>query len=188
MNSAKLARIPCSKAESWPTVVAREFNCLRSPAPQSFDRDLIEPSQCPTASAIALPERDQRVRAGMNVYLICPVRQRNASDQRFADDYVAALEARGVRVHYPPRDVDQTDDGIGLAISTAHREAMLGCDEVHVIWSADSVGSHFDLGMAFMLRAWKPTRIVVARPYERTPGKSYGNKLAAIAEHDQQAR
>jgi hypothetical protein len=116
------------------------------------------------------------------VYLITPVRDASETDRRFADDYVAGLEARGVRVHYPPRDVDQTDDGIGLAISTAHRAAMLACDTVHVIWNPHSVGSHFDFGMAFMLRAHRAVPIVIARPFTRTPTKSYGNKLSAIAE------
>ena len=87
------------------------------------------------------------------VYLICPVRSCSEADWLFADAYVAWLERDGASVHYPPRDVDQTDDGVGLAISEAHREAMLGCDEVHVIWDGGSVGSHFDFGMAFMLRA-----------------------------------
>jgi hypothetical protein len=118
------------------------------------------------------------------VYLICPVRSCNETDRQFADQYVAELEKNGYSVHYPPRDVDQTDDGVGLAISEAHREAMLGCDEVHVIWDAASVGSHFDFGMAFMLQAWKKIPIVLARPPQLTPTKSYGNKLAAIAARD----
>ena len=118
------------------------------------------------------------------VYLICPVRSCSEADRLFADAYVARLERDGASVHYPPRDVDQTDDGVGLAISEAHREAMLGCDEVHVIWDGGSVGSHFDFGMAFMLRAWKKIPIVLARPAQLTPTKSYGNKLAAIAARD----
>jgi hypothetical protein len=118
------------------------------------------------------------------IYLICPVRSCSEADRRFADAYVEQLERQGYSVHYPPRDVDQTDDGVGLAISEAHREAMLGCDEVHVIWDAASVGSHFDFGMAFMLRAWKQIPVVLARPVEPTPTKSYGNKLAVIAARD----
>jgi hypothetical protein len=117
----------------------------------------------------------------MHIYLICPVRNRSEADRRFADEYVRDLEARGATVHYPPRDVDQTDDGIGLAISSAHREAMTYCDEVHVIWDAASVGSHFDFGMAFMLNAWRDVPIVLASPVEPTPGKSHSNKLAALA-------
>ena len=121
------------------------------------------------------------------IYLICPVRNSSETARRFADEYVAGLEARGNSVHYPPRDVDQTDDGVGLAISEAHRTAMLSCDEVHVLWDPASVGSHFDFGMAFMLRALRPMPIVVARPVDLTGSKSYGNKLAALAAQDASA-
>ena len=117
----------------------------------------------------------------MRIYLICPVRNCSEEVKHFADDYVARLEATGASVHYPPRDVDQTDDGVGLAISEAHRVAMLSCDEVHVIWDPTSLGSHFDFGMAFMLQAWREVPLVLARPFELTPSKSYGNKLATIA-------
>ena len=117
----------------------------------------------------------------MRIYLICPVRNCPAEISQFADDYVRRLESAGAQVHYPPRDVDQTDDGIGLAISQAHRAAMRECDEVHVIWDPTSFGSHFDFGMAFMLQAWRDVPIVLASPVESTPNKSYGNKLATIA-------
>lgn len=117
----------------------------------------------------------------MHIYLICPVRNCSEEVRRFADDYVRRLESLGATVHYPPRDVDQTDDGIGLAISQSHRSAMRACDEVHVIWDPTSVGSHFDFGMAFMLQAWRDVPIVLASPVEPTPTKGYGNKLAKIA-------
>jgi len=117
----------------------------------------------------------------MNVYLICPVRNRSEEDRRFADRYVTELEQRGITVHYPPRDVDQTDDGVGLKISRAHREAMLKCDEVHVIWDEESKGSHFDFGMAFMLQAWKQCPIVLASPLKETRKKGYGNMLRVVA-------
>lgn len=124
---------------------------------------------------------------GKRIYLICPVRAASAEAIRFADEYVATLEARGDSVHYPPRDVDQTDDGVGLVISEAHRAAMLTCDEVHVVWDSSSFGSHFDFGMAFMLRAFRQVPLVVARPVEPTAAKSYGNKLAALAARDASA-
>ena len=122
--------------------------------------------------------------AGSRVYLICPVRGCSDEDRSFADEYVARIERGGATVHYPPRDVDQTDDGIGLTISEAHREAMLECDEVHVIWDPTSSGSHFDFGMAFMLRAFKDVRFVLARPIDRAPQKGHGNKLLALAAAD----
>jgi hypothetical protein len=115
------------------------------------------------------------------IYVICPVRNRTREDQEFADAYVANLEAEGNSVHYPPRDVDQADDGIGFGISDAHRTFMRTCDEVHVIWDPESVGSHFDFGMAFMLQAFKDTHIVLARPVSKTSARSYGNMLSMLS-------
>ena len=116
-----------------------------------------------------------------DVYLICPVRNATDEECRFADQYVEDLENRGISVHYPPRDVDQTDDGVGLTLNSTHREAMLVCKEVHVIWDPNSTGSHFDLGMAFMLGATRGLPIVLAKPAAPTSARSYGNILRAIA-------
>lgn len=111
----------------------------------------------------------------MKIFLICPVR--TETEKGGLDHYVAALEAAGHQVHYPPRDVDQTDDGIGLHICEMHREAMLDCDEVHVVWVPESKGSHFDLGMAFMLQAFKAVLIRLVR---LEPHKSYGNLVLEL--------
>lgn len=116
----------------------------------------------------------------MNIYLICPVRNVADDEAELLREYVAALERDGHRVHYPPRDVEQTDDGCGLAICNAHREAMLTADEVHVLWNAESKGSHFDLGMAFMLAVSTPIKFRLVAPVATTPHKSYGNVLLAM--------
>ncbi len=116
------------------------------------------------------------------VYLICPVRNASAGQRREMDRYVERLEKAGVSVHYPPRDVDQTDDGVGLELNTIHREAMLQCREVHVFWDPASRGSHFDLGMAMMLRASRDLPVVLASKIESTKKRSYGNIVRAIAE------
>ena len=103
------------------------------------------------------------------VYLICTVRMTNGEILPEVARYVESLESYGVKVHYPPRDVDQTDP-TGFNICLAHREAMKQCDEVHVFWNPESKGSHFDLGMAFMLG--KPVKVV--HMYEPdVEGKSY---------------
>lgn len=115
-----------------------------------------------------------------DVYLICPVRNVTQGTFEKMNRYVDDLESKGISVHYPPRDVDQTEDGVGLAISTAHREAMLECKEIHVFWDNQSYGSHFDLGMAFMLNSTKGIPIVLAAPVISTPRRSYGNILKAI--------
>ena len=113
----------------------------------------------------------------MKIYVICPVR-RAGDEVSTVSAYVSKLESEGHIVHYPPRDVDQTDDGIGLSICQHHRAAMEEADEVHVWWDYESTGSHFDFGMAYALH--KP--IFVVNNPNRTPNKSYTNILLAVAE------
>jgi hypothetical protein len=83
------------------------------------------------------------------IYLLCPVRKITPEIRRFLDSYVAVQEARGKKVHYPPRDVNQNDP-TGLQILTYHKEAMKKCKEVHAYWVKDSEGSIHDLGMVLM--------------------------------------
>lgn len=119
----------------------------------------------------------------MKVYVICPVRNASEEDRKFAAEYVAALEAQGITVHYPPRDSDQTDDGVGLKVNESNRNALLLSDEVHVIWDPKSFGSHFDFGMVFMLAAMRKCPVVLVRPVTRTSTKSYSNILIELTKN-----
>ncbi len=101
----------------------------------------------------------------MYIYLICPVR--NATFD--SSEIVKALEADGHKVHFPPRDVDQTDT-TGFFICDSHLKAMMEADEVHIVWDQESKGSHFDLGMAFALG--KPITLIKSL-HDDPPGKSY---------------
>lgn len=114
------------------------------------------------------------------VYLICPVR--NCSDEVKTElaKYVAILEASGYDVHFPPRDVEQDQEGFGIC--DAHRKAMAEADEVHFWWDTDSKGSHFDFGMAFMLEHFKTVKYVIAGEIKETPHKSYGNVIVKLCE------
>lgn len=113
---------------------------------------------------------DQRRR---KVYVVCSVRGAGESEVKKVEEYVAKLEGEGHLVHYPPRDVDQDCD-TGVSIVDAHVEAMRCCDEVHVMWNADSSGSHFDIGMAIALK--KPI-VAVKNMKKDTAGKSYWKVL-----------
>ena len=117
----------------------------------------------------------------MKVYVICPVRNATKEDLEFAAGYVKKLESQGATVHYPPRDSDQTEDGVGLKVNETNRRALLSADEVHVMWDPKSFGSHFDLGMVFMIQALRECPVVLVRPVEPTPHKSYTNVLLALA-------
>ena len=116
----------------------------------------------------------------MKIYLICPVRNRTKEQIKFADDYVIHLESQGYTVHYPPRDASQVDDGLCMTVIDEHRKAMLGCDAVYVIWDTESKGSHFDLGMAWMLKSIKPLVIKYVRRPIKTKHKSFSNVLIAF--------
>lgn len=114
------------------------------------------------------------------IYLICPVRNCSKEELTAIEKYVEKLESNGASVHFPPRDVCQDDDGCGMNICESHRKAMLNCDEVHVWWDVNSKGSHFDLGMAYMLQVFKPIKFVMSMPCEKTEHKSYTNVLLKL--------
>jgi nucleoside 2-deoxyribosyltransferase len=105
------------------------------------------------------------------IFLICSVR--GASEEVLRDQlrYVSDQEAAGNTVHYPPRDTNQA--ATGFDICWQNLEAIESADEVHVFYSPDSQGTHFDMGMAFALG--KPVKIAHSVPYG--PGKSYARML-----------
>jgi len=122
----------------------------------------------------------------IEVYLICPVRNVTKEQQLQLDEYVKNLESNKYNVHYPPRDVKQDQEG--YSILAAHRHAMRYCDEVHIWWDKDSKGSHFDLGMAFMLRLFMPItlKFVVANDIQKTEHKSFENVMLQLADLDKE--
>lgn len=120
------------------------------------------------------------------VYIICPVRDCTVGDREKLDWYVEQLEKKGCHVHYPHRDVNQSNDDGGVRICSEHREAMFDCNEVHVLWNGKSQGSHFDLGMAYMMNRFllavgvPPMKIYSVDVLERTDYKSFTNVLKAM--------
>jgi len=109
----------------------------------------------------------------MYIYLICPVR--NATFD--ASALVHQWESEGHRIHFPPRDVDQTDV-TGFFICDAHLSAMMKAEEVWIVWDVNSKGSHFDLGMAFALG--KKLRLIHSL-YPDNDGKSYEKVIRLLA-------
>jgi len=114
------------------------------------------------------------------IYLICPVRKCSKEIIKQLDNYVNKLESDGCKVHYPPRDVDQDQDGIDICL--AHANAMKDSNEVHFWWDSESKGSHFDFGMAYMLHMIRGMKFVRVNNYDKTQYKSYGNVLKKLSE------
>lgn len=119
------------------------------------------------------------------IYLICPVRkctQKQAAEMLF---YVGELEQQGHKVHFPPRDVDQSNDNGGVRICEQHRVALFHADEVHVWWDRSSSGCHFDLGMAFAMKMFHSNlKFFLANPHEVkvVEEKSFQNVLMNLVE------
>jgi len=115
-------------------------------------------------------------------YMACPVRNVSKEEKKKIDEYVESLENNGYVVHYPHRDVDQTQTG--MKILSAHRYAILQSDEMHIWWDNSSEGSHFDLGMVFMLNlvcTESKIKIVIANKIEKTSHKSFENFIIELS-------
>jgi hypothetical protein len=105
----------------------------------------------------------------MRIHLICPVRGVTDEQQKEIDDYAAALEAEGHKVHNPKYAVDQ-DDATGYNICKGHMDSMETANRVDIFWDVNSKGSHFDLGMAFAMN--KAIKLVKTYTPDNE-GKSY---------------
>ena len=101
----------------------------------------------------------------MKICIICPVRNGVPPE---VSEYTTKLEAKGDLVHFPPRDNPQ-EDTIGYYICWTMFEAIRKADEVHIWYSPDSQGVHFDLGIAFALH--KKLKLINNPPDGE--GKSY---------------
>lgn len=108
----------------------------------------------------------------MKVFIICTVRNAKAAYRSRLEEYVSSLEREGHQVHLPHRDTDQR--GKGYEINLANMEAIKKADEVHIFYSKESQGTHFDMGVSFALG--KKISIVESVPIPE--GKSYQGLLA----------
>jgi nucleoside 2-deoxyribosyltransferase len=106
------------------------------------------------------------------IFIICPVRNMTSEEKDYLENYLSSLEAKGIKVHYPPRDTNQNDQ-IGFNICMENRKAILESDEIHIFYNPESTGTHFDLEMAFAFK--KPIRLI--NKIEGTENKSFKNVL-----------
>ena len=101
----------------------------------------------------------------MKLFIICTVRGASAEYQQKLEDYVAQKETEGHEVHLPHRDTNQS--GTGIEICTQNGNAIKEADEIHIFYNPDSQGTHFDMGMSFILGK----KIVVVENVEFDPTK-----------------
>jgi len=109
------------------------------------------------------------------IFIICSVRGATPEYRQKLEEYTRELEKHHP-VYLPHRDTDQAKSG--LAICSANATAIQMADEVHVFYSPDSQGTHFDMGVAFALK--KPIKVVETG--EIPEGKSFARMLTEWAD------
>ena len=88
----------------------------------------------------------------MKIFIICTVRNATKEYLEKLYKYVEKLEAEGHEVYLPPRDTNQDDSETGgYRICNDNKNGIIWADRVDVSYNEKSTGTHFDLGMAFML-------------------------------------
>ena len=107
-----------------------------------------------------------------DVFLICPVRNASEKQKKEMSEYIVKLKSEGKKVYYPGTDTNQVDL-IGYRICNDNRKAIEESKEVHIYFDGNSVGSLFDLGMAFALK--KKLYIVNKDEYVITNTRSFSN-------------
>ena len=81
-----------------------------------------------------------------------------------AIQYARQLTSVGHECYIPGRDTCQTTNE--MQILKTNRDALEDSDEVHVIWDLSSLGTIFDLGVAFAFQ--KPVRIISTKKFHWT--------------------
>ena len=87
----------------------------------------------------------------MKIFIICSVRGASKLYEKMLYEYVDSLESKGHKVHLPARDTKQEDETGGYIICETNAAAISQADEVHISYVEKSLGTHFDLGVAFAL-------------------------------------
>jgi len=105
------------------------------------------------------------------IFIICSVRDATQEERDLLESYTKVMEQKGHKVHLPHRDTDQ--EATGLAICTQNAKAIQEADEVHIFYTSKSIGSHFDMGVAFGLN--KTIRVIQNEEYGE--GKSFPRML-----------
>jgi hypothetical protein len=83
------------------------------------------------------------------IFIICSVRDADDDYRAKLEAYADMLEENGAEVHLPHRDTDQEQSGLDICRQNAM--AINLSNEVHVFYSKESQGTHFDMGVAFAL-------------------------------------
>jgi len=107
----------------------------------------------------------------MKIFIISSVRYATTEYRKMLEDYVSLLEKDGHIIYLPHRDTNQ--DAPEYDINNRNMQAIKNCDEVHIFYSSKSLGTHFDMGVAFALN--KKIKVIQSEKYGNE--KSYARLL-----------
>ena len=92
------------------------------------------------------------------IFLICPVRNATAKQRKWIEDFAKEKQNAGYIIHAPHLHTNQNDLFGGYAICKQNAEAMASSQEIDIYYDQTSIGSVFDLGVAYALH--KPLKIL----------------------------
>ncbi|MGI6423132.1 MAG: hypothetical protein ACOX0X_00735 [Candidatus Dojkabacteria bacterium] len=92
------------------------------------------------------------------IFLICPVRNATEEQRKWIERFVSEKYKEGYIIHAPHLHTRQVDLFGGYAICKQNAEAVATSEEVDIYYDQSSVGSVFDLGVAYALR--KPLKLL----------------------------
>lgn len=115
----------------------------------------------------------------MNIFIICSVRGMDNKYRKKLENYAATLEKDGHKVHLPHRDTNQNTKGYYICHENAR--AIRNSHEVHIFYSPNSLGTHFDMGVAFAMNK----KIVIVESIKFDENKSFPRMLTEWVDHYQ---
>ena len=107
----------------------------------------------------------------MKIFLISPVRTLDTLTFHEISAYVTKLASEGHVVYWPVIGTNQRQKE--MAICQENKEAIIKADEIHIWYDVDSLGSIFDLGMAWALNK----KLVIANDVDGSYEKSFANLI-----------
>ena len=101
-----------------------------------------------------------------------------AHSLKLTEQAIAYEKQIGKKCYIPGRDTPQT---YGEEILERNKQGLLDCEEVHVIWDGVSLGTIFDMGMAYSVgNALYPGLDI---PGNSLPHRSSGRRLCYRADY-----
>lgn len=105
-------------------------------------------------------------------FIICSVRNATEELKEKLESFANELENKGWSIHLPHRDTNQ--NATSIEICRQNYAAIKEAGTIFIFYNSGSLGTHFDMGMAFALNK----EIVVIENEKFNENKSFARLLA----------